>query len=256
MDLGITGADQVAEHDAGVRSLGRRQAASGESTPTETREKGCEAILDLDFGACKLEVQVPVEGQYKTPADLIGRNIGTSLVHLAEDYFTRLEAEAAAAAGEKGGDKKLKTNIVELSGSVEAACALGVADGIVDLVESGETMKAAGLKAIDTVVSSTAIMIKSKKPSNPTLVELIASRIRGVISKFFTNSHTTTLLTQCQLPKSTCCASTTSTARTSRPSPRSRLGSARRRSTRWRTRAGWPSARWWRRRGSRLSWTS
>lgn len=51
------------------------------------------------------------------------------------------------------------------------------------LPESGETMKAAGLKAIDTVVSSTAILVKSKNPSNPQLVELIASRIQGVISE-------------------------------------------------------------------------
>ena len=82
---------------------------------------------------------------------------------------------------------------------MEAACALGVADGVVDLVgsglpalvlgdnvlikstESGETMKAAGLKAIDTVVESTAVLIKSKHPSNPTLVDLITERIKGVI---------------------------------------------------------------------------
>jgi ATP phosphoribosyltransferase len=48
--------------------------------------------------------------------------------------------------------------------------------------ESGETMKAAGLKPIDTVVESSSILIKSKAPSNPELVELIASRIRGVIT--------------------------------------------------------------------------
>lgn len=48
--------------------------------------------------------------------------------------------------------------------------------------ESGETMKAAGLKAIDTVVDSTAILIKSKSPSNPELLDLIASRIGGVIT--------------------------------------------------------------------------
>jgi ATP phosphoribosyltransferase-like protein len=52
----------------------------------------------------------------------------------------------------------------------------------VDLVESGETMKAAGLKAIATVVESTAVLIKSKKSSNTKLVELIAARIRGVIT--------------------------------------------------------------------------
>jgi len=64
---------------------------------------------------------------------------------------------------------------------VEAACALGVADGIVDLVESGETMKATGLRAIDTVVESTAVLVKSRNTTND-LVELLASRIRGVIT--------------------------------------------------------------------------
>ena len=43
-------------------------------------------------------------------------------------------------------------------------------------------MKAAGLKDIDTVIASTAVLIKSKHPSNQKLVDLIASRIRGVIS--------------------------------------------------------------------------
>lgn len=49
--------------------------------------------------------------------------------------------------------------------------------------ESGETMKAAGLKPIDTVVESTAVLVKSKN-SNNELVDLITSRIRGVISMF------------------------------------------------------------------------
>jgi ATP phosphoribosyltransferase len=45
-------------------------------------------------------------------------------------------------------------------------------------------MKAAGLKAIDTVHSSIAVLVKSKTPTNPQLVDLIVSRIRGVISKY------------------------------------------------------------------------
>lgn len=48
--------------------------------------------------------------------------------------------------------------------------------------ESGETMRAAGLMAIDTVVESSAILIKSRNPSSPEMVDLIASRIRGVIT--------------------------------------------------------------------------
>ncbi|KAM3066906.1 ATP phosphoribosyltransferase (ATP-PRTase) (ATP-PRT) [Clarireedia jacksonii] len=183
VSLGITGRDTVAEHAAGVEATRRGRADSGKSTPVEEVEQGCEEVMDLSFGACKLQVQVPEKGSYTKPSDLIGKNIGTSFVHLTEDYFAALEAEAEPTTnGEGKPRRKLKTKIIELSGSVEAACALGVADGIVDLVESGETMKAAGLKAIDTVVSSTAILVKSKNPSNPALVELIASRIRGVIT--------------------------------------------------------------------------
>ncbi|KAI0600251.1 hypothetical protein F4775DRAFT_546925 [Biscogniauxia sp. FL1348] len=192
VDLGITGWDQVKEHDAGVRALHRARRFSGEITPEEetehtSRGSGCEMIMDLGFGGCKLQVQVPEKGAYSTPKDLIGKNIGTSFVHLAQRYFANLELEADSTKDQTDTppakfSNKLRTTIVELSGSVEAACALGVADGIVDLVESGETMKAAGLKPIDTVVESSAILIKSRKPSNPELVDLIASRIRGVIT--------------------------------------------------------------------------
>lgn len=136
VSLGITGRDTVAEHAALVESSRRERAESGKSTPIEDDgQMGCEEVMDLGFGSCKLQVQVPEKGQYVKPSDLIGKNIGTSFVHLAEDYFAALEAEAAAgeANGAKSG-RKLKTKIIELSGSVEAACALGVADGIVDLV--------------------------------------------------------------------------------------------------------------------------
>ncbi|KAI2629863.1 ATP phosphoribosyltransferase [Hypoxylon sp. NC1633] len=191
VDLGITGWDQVEEHDAGVQALFRARRFSGEITPQEESERntlgsGCETVLDLGFGACKLQVQVPEKGSYNSPKDLIGKNIGTSFVHLAQKYFANLELEEDAANEENGdglkSTGKLRTKIIELSGSVEAACALGVADGIVDLVESGETMKAAGLKPIDTVIETTAMLIKSREPSNPELVELIAARIRGVIT--------------------------------------------------------------------------
>ncbi|KUJ22696.1 HisG-domain-containing protein [Mollisia scopiformis] len=184
VSLGITGQDTVAEHAASVEAMRRERAESGQSTPVEQDNvQGCEEVMDLGFGSCKLQVQVPEKGQYVKPSDLIGKNIGTSFVHLAEEYFAALERDVdiSESNGEKPA-KKLRTKIIELSGSVEAACALGVADGIVDLVESGETMKAAGLKAIDTVVSSSAVLIRSKNPSNPAIVNLIASRIRGVIT--------------------------------------------------------------------------
>ncbi|KAK8095781.1 HisG-domain-containing protein [Apiospora kogelbergensis] len=185
VDLGITGFDQVQEHDAGVRAIYRQRRFSGEITPEEESAKtaisGCETVMELGFGACKLQVQVPVKGPYSSPKDLIGKNIGTSFVKLSEKYFANLELEAGFDPRDTP-NGKLRTQIIELSGSVEAACALGVADGIVDLVESGETMKAAGLMPIDTVVDSSAILIKSRSPRSTEMVDLIASRIRGVIT--------------------------------------------------------------------------
>lgn len=169
VDLGITGKDQIAEHEAAV-------------PPTETT--GVEVILDLGFGGCKLQVQVPEHGAIQTPEELVGKNIVTSFTNLSENYFRALEEKDTQSNGQANGDSKskLKTNIKYVGGSVEAACALGVADGIVDLVESGETMRAAGLKAIDTVVSSTAVLLKSKHPSDPKLVNIILQRIKGVIT--------------------------------------------------------------------------
>ncbi|KAL9037355.1 MAG: hypothetical protein Q9180_003764 [Flavoplaca navasiana] len=168
VDLGITGRDQIYEHEA---------------TTPPTEDTGAEEVLDLGFGYCQLQVQVPMHGPYQEPKDLIGRNISTSFAGLTKKYFETLEEQYA---GTRNGDgptsKQLRTKVKYLGGSVEAACALGVADGIVDLVESGETMKAAGLEAIDTVVESKAVLIRSKHPSNPELVDKIAGRIRGVIA--------------------------------------------------------------------------
>jgi ATP phosphoribosyltransferase len=155
VDLGITGYDQVLEHDAGVRALARLMAQSGDSSPTSpddadqtttsTQHRGCETVMDLSFGACKLQVQIPANGPYRSGRDLVGRNVGTSFVHLTSEYFARLEMEMEADQGgptvtngemdvRKLAGRKLSTKVTHLNGSVEAACALGVADGIVDLV--------------------------------------------------------------------------------------------------------------------------
>lgn len=170
VDLGITGVDQVAEHDINL-PLGE--------------PSGVEQVMDLGFGTCKLQVQIPEVGPIQSVNDLVGKNVVTSFTGLAEDYFARLEGMGSrkeSVNGMASPKPKLKTTIKFIGGSVEAACALGVADGIIDLVESGETMRAAGLKAIDTVVESTAVLIKSRKGSNEKLVNLIAARIRGVIT--------------------------------------------------------------------------
>ena len=122
VDLGITGRDQIAEHEAA-------------SPPTETT--GVEEVMDLDFGRCKLQVQVPAKGNITSPKELVGKNIVTSFTRLSELYFRDLEKETKTLDEQKTDDQRtfeLGTKVKYVGGSVEAACALGVADGIVDLV--------------------------------------------------------------------------------------------------------------------------
>lgn len=150
-DLGITGVDQVRESEVDVN-----------------------LSMDLQFGSCKLQVQVPVSGPYTDPKQLIGKTIVSSFVNLAKKYFAELEGVPM---------NKMTTRIKYVGGSVEASCALGVADAIVDLVESGETMRAAGLTDIATVLETSAHLIESKNPkSDPELISIIKSRIEGVMT--------------------------------------------------------------------------
>ncbi|KDN35323.1 hypothetical protein RSAG8_11657, partial [Rhizoctonia solani AG-8 WAC10335] len=110
--------------------------------------------------------------------NLVGKRIVTSFEVLARKYFDNLDKEK----GLKGGQG---TKIEYVGGSVEAACALGLADGIVDLVESGDTMRAAGLHAIATLLESQAVLITSTTLKHPHLLPLqdqITQRIAGVLA--------------------------------------------------------------------------
>ena len=95
-------------------------------------------MLNLGFGKCKLQVQVPEKGKLDRPEELIGKNVVTSFVGLTKQYFAKLEGLEGYENGVTTADAHLgerhKTKIRFVGGSVEAACALGVADGIVDLV--------------------------------------------------------------------------------------------------------------------------
>ncbi|ODV80560.1 ATP phosphoribosyltransferase (ATP-PRTase) (ATP-PRT) [Suhomyces tanzawaensis NRRL Y-17324] len=152
-DLGITGLDQIKEADM---------------------FDSIEDLLDLNFGNCKLQVQVPADGPYTKPEQLVGKKIVSSFTKLSNDYFRSLEGTSD--------NEPLTTNVRYVGGSVEASCALGVADAIVDLVESGETMKAAGLKAIETILTTSAHLISSKKPKFPEMVEKIHQRFEGILA--------------------------------------------------------------------------
>ncbi|KZW02549.1 HisG-domain-containing protein [Exidia glandulosa HHB12029] len=157
VDLGITGQDVILE-------------AQMSKLVTES--------LPLGFGRCKLQVQVPEKGPIKTLDDLAGKRIVTSFEVVAAEYFAALD-------NRKGLVGEQRTKIQYVGGSVEAACALGLADGIVDLVESGETMRAAGLHPIATVLETEACLIRSSSPKHAhlsPLIDKITSRIAGVIA--------------------------------------------------------------------------
>lgn len=90
--------------------------------------------MDLGFGMCRLQVQVPEHGSIQSSEQLVGKNVVTSFTNLTGNYFRSLESKSSAAQTNGDAGSKLKTTIKYVGGSVEAACALGVADGIVDLV--------------------------------------------------------------------------------------------------------------------------
>ncbi|CAE6338435.1 unnamed protein product [Rhizoctonia solani] len=153
IDMGITGQDVILES--------KMQDLTTES-------------LSLGFGRCKLQVQVPVSSDINCIEDLAGKRIVTSFESITQDYFKKIDLRLGT------------TTVAEyISGSVEAACALGLADGIVDLVESGETMRAAGLRPIETIMHTEAVLIASSLPKKPSMLEVvdqIKSRLAGVVA--------------------------------------------------------------------------
>ena len=158
--LGITGVDEVQECE---------------------QNDQISLAMDLNFGNCKLQVQIPENSEsIKTVEDLVGKTIVTSFVNLTKQYFMKLENCTDVT--------QLKTKVLYVGGSVEASCALGVADGIVDLVESGETMRACGLKAIETLLSTSAHLIENEEKIKELsedlqkLTKVIKSRIQGVLT--------------------------------------------------------------------------
>ena len=107
VDIGITGFDVVIESKVDV-----------------------EKVLDLGFGKCKLCVQAPVIDKISSVEVLAGQRIATSFTNISTDFFKPYDEKAGT-----------ETEISFVSGSVEAACGLGLADAVVDLVETGTTMK-------------------------------------------------------------------------------------------------------------------
>jgi len=104
------------------------------------------SVKQFAFGECKLVIAVPEQSTIKTITDLNGHRIATSYPNSLRKF---LRANNIAAA------------VIEMSGSVEIAPQLNLADAICDLVQSGNTLKAHHLVPIHTVLTSTATLIIS-----------------------------------------------------------------------------------------------
>lgn len=122
----------------------------------------------LDFGGCRLAIAIPEERPYGGLKDLAGLRIATSYPQLTKRYLA---------------DQGVKAEVVTLSGSVEIAPRLGLADIICDLVSSGSTLEANKLRAVETIFKSTATLIRNARPLNAEKahsLEIVLRRLDGV----------------------------------------------------------------------------
>ena len=125
--------------------------------------------MKLGFGRCTLKIAVAAETAYTGPAGLAGKRIATSYPNIT----TRWLAGHGVTA-----------TIVPMKGSVEVAPRLGVAHAICDLVSTGATLEANGLRAVDTVFESEAVLIRAPEPPGDAalahLADVLVARFEGV----------------------------------------------------------------------------
>ncbi len=124
--------DQVA--DAGI---------VGENVLIEKQKKN-ELVKRLDFAKCRLSIAVPRSENYTGISYLQGKNIATSYPVIVQQFLDKHGIQAG---------------IHEISGSVEIAPGIGLADAICDIVSTGSTLLSNGLKEVETVIQSEAVLI-------------------------------------------------------------------------------------------------
>jgi ATP phosphoribosyltransferase len=121
-------------------------------------------VLDLGFAACKMALAGPKELQGKID-ELTIKRVGTKYPNIARNYFEKTRRESV--------------EIIKLNGSVELAPLVGLSEVIVDLVESGRTLKENGLVVLDTVADISARMVV-----NRVSMKMENERIQKIIDGF------------------------------------------------------------------------
>lgn len=143
IDMGITGSDLL-EESGGAAEIRMR----------------------LGVGRCRLAICVPDDADLKSAADLDGKRIATSFPQITERYLSQHQATA---------------HLVSLSGSVEVMIQLGVADAIVDLVETGSTLAANRLRILEEIDSYETVLIQNGKCRDTEMADRVVRRLEGVV---------------------------------------------------------------------------
>lgn len=114
------------------------------------KQKNVNVVHQLGFSKCRLSIAVPKGQEYNGPQDLEGKNIATSYPVLLGEFLK---------------EKGVNAEIHEISGSVEIAPSIGLAEAVCDLVSSGSTLFQNGLKEVEKIYYSEAVMIASPELS-------------------------------------------------------------------------------------------
>lgn len=134
----------------------------------EERRKPVDIIKDLGFSRCKLSIAIPRDRPYQKISDLNHLNIATSYPNILTDFLLKTGVRAS---------------IHHISGSVEIAPAIGLTDAICDLISSGSTLLNNGLREVETVFLSSAVLITRKdlRSTKLNILDKLMLRINAVI---------------------------------------------------------------------------
>ncbi len=138
----------------------------GENVVAEKRKK-VEVLEQLGFARCRLSLAIRREDEYGDVSFFNGKKIATSYPEILKSFLKK---------------NKVKAEIEEISGSVEIAPGIGLADGIFDIVSTGSTLFTNGLKEVETIMHSQAVLIANRKlnKSKTEILEKLLFRIRAV----------------------------------------------------------------------------
>ena len=150
LDVGITGRDMLQE-----------------TAPATADGQAAVEVMQLGFGRSSFRFASPVESGIDRVDQLAGKRIATAYPVLLQRFLD---------------DAGLKASVVRLDGAVETACRLGVADAVCDVVETGTTLRAAGLQTIgEPVLASEAILVRRQGAEEIPAVAQLRRRLRGVL---------------------------------------------------------------------------